>query len=120
AGLAGGVGLALVAARAPRLRWPLTVAAGLLLAASLVYPVSGPMTRLQEGPVGGPTLAGSGFLPPGEAAAVRWLRGQAGQGGDRPVLAEAVGGAYSAAGRMATYSGAAAVLGWVNHEMQWR
>jgi len=36
------------------------------------------------------------------------------------VLAEAVGGEYSMGGRMATYSGAATVLGWAGHELQWR
>jgi len=36
------------------------------------------------------------------------------------VIAEAVGDEYTLAARMSTYSGAAAVLGWSGHEVQWR
>ena len=36
------------------------------------------------------------------------------------VIAEAVGGSYSAYGRIATYSGYPNVLGWPFHEYQWR
>lgn len=47
--------------------------------------------------------------------AIRWL-GQAPLG----VVAEAVGGSYTAAARVSTLSGQPTVLGWPGHESQWR
>jgi uncharacterized membrane protein len=52
---------------------------------------------------------------PDEAAAMLWLR-SAPDG----VIAEAVGGAYSAYARVSIYTGLPTVLGWGNHEGQWR
>lgn len=52
---------------------------------------------------------------PDEAAAIEWLR-FAPDG----IVAEAVGGAYSAYARIANYTGLPTVLGWDNHEGQWR
>jgi YYY domain-containing protein len=52
---------------------------------------------------------------PDEAAAINWLR-SAPDG----VVAEAVGGAYSNYGRISIYTGLPTVLGWGNHEGQWR
>ena len=52
---------------------------------------------------------------PDEAAAIQWLR-SAPDG----VVAEAVGGAYSSYARIANYTGLPTVLGWDNHEGQWR
>jgi uncharacterized membrane protein len=52
---------------------------------------------------------------PDEAAAIQWLQ-------DAPdgVVAEAVGGAYSSYARISVYTGLPTVLGWGNHEGQWR
>jgi len=52
---------------------------------------------------------------PDEAAAMTWLR-SAPDG----VVAEAVGGAYSSYARVSIYTGLPTVLGWGNHEGQWR
>ncbi len=52
---------------------------------------------------------------PDEAAAITWLR-SAPDG----VVAEAVGGAYSSYARISIYTGLPTVLGWGNHEGQWR
>jgi YYY domain-containing protein len=52
---------------------------------------------------------------PDEAAAINWLR-SAPDG----VVAEAVGGAYSNYARISIYTGLPTVLGWGNHEGQWR
>jgi YYY domain-containing protein len=52
---------------------------------------------------------------PEEAAAIQWLR-SAPDG----VVAEAVGGAYSNYARISVYTGLPTVLGWGNHEGQWR
>ncbi|MCC6298982.1 MAG: hypothetical protein IT314_06765 [Anaerolineales bacterium] len=55
------------------------------------------------------------FENPDEAAAIEWLR-LAPDG----IVAEAVGGAYSSYARIANYTGLPTVLGWDNHEAQWR
>ncbi|HUE99122.1 MAG TPA: DUF2298 domain-containing protein [Anaerolineales bacterium] len=52
---------------------------------------------------------------PDEAAAIAWLR-SAPDG----IVAEAVGGAYSNYARISIYTGLPTVLGWGNHEGQWR
>ncbi|RPI94152.1 MAG: hypothetical protein EHM40_07580 [Chloroflexi bacterium] len=52
---------------------------------------------------------------PDEAAAIRWL-----QSAPDGVVAEAVGGAYSSYARISIYTGLPTVLGWDNHEGQWR
>ena len=52
---------------------------------------------------------------PDEAAAIAWLR-SAPDG----VVAEAIGGAYSNYARISIYTGLPTVLGWGNHEGQWR
>jgi YYY domain-containing protein len=119
AALAGGVGVALVGHFTRRAGWLVLACAVALTLAGLVYPVSAIMTRMSERPPGGPTLDGMQFLSPDERAGIRWLSEQNGPNG-RVVVAEAVGGEYSSGARMATYSGAASVLGWAGHELQWR
>jgi YYY domain-containing protein len=119
AALAGGVGVALSGRFVRRVRWIVSALAALFLLAGLVYPLSAIATRLDQRPAGGLTLDGLSFLGPDERAAVRWLSDQNGPDG-RVVIAEGVGKEYSAAGRMATFSGGAAVLGWPGHELQWR
>ena len=52
---------------------------------------------------------------PDEAAGIQWL--QSAQDG---VVAEAVGNAYSNYARISIYTGLPTVLGWGNHEGQWR
>ena len=52
---------------------------------------------------------------PDEAVAILWLRSA--QDG---VVAEAIGGAYSNYARISIYTGLPTVLGWGNHEGQWR
>jgi YYY domain-containing protein len=50
-----------------------------------------------------------------EAAAIRWL-----QSAPDGVVVEAIGGSYSAYGRVSTLTGLPTVLGWPGHESQWR
>lgn len=52
---------------------------------------------------------------PDEAAAILWLR-SAPDG----VIAEATGDPYSSYGRISIYTGLPTILGWGNHEGQWR
>ncbi|MBK9055544.1 MAG: hypothetical protein IPL78_32955 [Chloroflexi bacterium] len=55
---------------------------------------------------------------PDEYAAIMWLRENV---SGAPVLVEAVGGAYSPDyARVSAETGIPAVLGWANHEYQWR
>jgi YYY domain-containing protein len=120
AALAGGVGVALIGHFTRRARWVVTVLACVLVAGGLVYPISAIATRMAEIPPGGPSLDGVSFLSPDQRAAVRWLSTQNGPGG-RVVVAEALGNEYDpASAGMATFSGAASVLGWGGHELQWR
>jgi YYY domain-containing protein len=120
AGLAAGVGVAVVGRLTLRARWVVTALACVFVAAGLVYPVSAIVTRFAERPPGGLTLDGLSFLAPDDRAAVRWLSDQNRTAG-RIVVASAVAPEYDAlSGGMATYSGAATVLGWTGHELQWR
>jgi YYY domain-containing protein len=115
-----GVGRGRLGALAHR-RWLGALVGGCAVAAlalGLVYPVSAIATRLREQPPGGLTLDGSAFLSADEASAVAWLRAH--NSSSRAVVAEAVAGEYSHGARMATYAGAASVLGWPGHELQWR
>ncbi|MCK5429965.1 MAG: hypothetical protein KAI94_10870, partial [Anaerolineales bacterium] len=69
-------------------------------------------------PPSGLSLDGVEYLErqsPEEMAAIRWLS-RASLG----VVAEAVGGSYTATARVSTLSGQPTVLGWPGHESQWR
>ena len=119
AGLAAGVGLALIGRFTLRARWIVAACAAVFLVGGLVFPLSMIASRMPEVPPGGPSLDGLSFLSPDDRAAVRWLADQNSAAG-RVVIAEGVGDEYSSAARMSTYSGAATVLGWAGHELQWR
>ena len=104
-----------------RRAWPVWagIAAVLLLLAG-VYPYAGTYAR-KDGFVREPSLDGIRWLAeaaPGDPPAIDWLRENA--PGDAVVL-EAVGEDYSAFGhgRISTYTGRPAVLGWAGHELQW-
>ena len=85
----------------------------------LAYPVFGFLTKTNNfKPFAGFTLDDFDRVQrenPDEAAAMLWLR-SAPDG----VIAEAVGGAYSSYARISIYTGLPTVLGWGNHEGQWR
>jgi uncharacterized membrane protein len=123
AGLAGGVGVALIGHYTRWARWLALVAACAVCLGGLVYPLSAIATRLSERPPYGLTLDGLQWLSADDRAAIRWLAQQNGPSG-RAVIAEGVpegGGEYNPmAGGMATYSGASTVIGWIGHELQWR
>jgi YYY domain-containing protein len=97
------------------------------LAIGLLYPYYAVQTRSEEfrGPLTAETrqpatlngLARVERNNPGEYAAVLWLRENT--AGDA-VIVEAVGGAYSEYGRMSANSGRPTLLGWANHQYQWR
>jgi len=99
---------------------------GVLLAvlavAALVYPVQAiafVWDDFDQNARFAPTLDGSAWFQrdyPADFAAVQDLRALPGQ----PVIAEAVGGAYTHFARVSAYTGFRSVLGWGNHESQWR
>jgi uncharacterized membrane protein len=119
AGLAAGVGVALIGRFTRRARWIVSGLAVLLVGFGLVYPLSAIASRMAEIPPGGSTLDGLTFLSPDDRAAVRWLADQNNSRG-RVVIAEGCCDEYSQDGFLATYSGATAVMGWAGHELQWR
>ena len=94
------------------------VAVIVLVAASSYYSVGAAWGR-STGPGGG-TLDGLDFLrsqgSSAEYDAIVWLRDDAPNGR----LVEAVGGDYSAYGRISSSTGLPTLLGWKNHEYQWR
>jgi uncharacterized membrane protein len=102
-------------------RWDVPLVLGLiiLLGIGLTYPILSLPTKTNNfRPPAGYTLDDFDRVQrenPDEAAAIAWLR-SAPDG----VVAEAVGGAYSSYARIAIYTGLPTVLGWDNHESQWR
>jgi len=118
-GVAALVGLHLLWERAKSAG--ILAAAGYLamLAIALLFPYFGVQSRAAEYG-GNPTLDGIAHLAssnPDEYEAILWLRqnvpGEA-------VLLEAVGGQYSAYGRISAHTGLPTILGWAGHEFQWR
>ncbi len=108
-----------------RASFGLAAAAG--VAIGLVYPAlaihnrmfveTGRLADLGRTPL---TLDGSGtFVAASDVSAILCLGQQL--AGDDVVVAEAVGGAYNPAfGRVAALTGIPIVLGWENHQRQWR
>ncbi len=105
----------------------LTAAYIVALSIGLLYPYYAVQSRSQEfrGPLTAETrrpatlngLANVERGNPGEYAAILWLRENT--AGDA-VIVEAVGGAYSQYGRISANTGRPTLLGWANHQYQWR
>ena len=97
----------------------LSILFALVLMVGLTYPSLSIFTKTNNfNPPSGRTLDDFDRVlreNPDEAAAINWLR-SAPDG----VIAEAVGGAYSGYARISIYTGMPTVLGWGNHEGQWR
>ncbi len=92
---------------------------GVALAAGLVYPVAGVLSRTNGlHPPDGWSLDGSRWLQ--RTRPDDWAAAQALAQAPLAPLAEAVGGSYSDFARLSTYSGQPAVVGWLGHEGQWR
>ncbi|MDP6101090.1 MAG: DUF2298 domain-containing protein [Dehalococcoidia bacterium] len=92
--------------------------AGLLLLNSLYYPPAATVS-ITRGFSRQPTLDGLAYLSrsqPTEREAIDWLRRQPGT----PVVVEAVGEDYSPYGRISAFTGLPTVLGWPDHQRQWR
>jgi len=93
----------------------------LVLVVGLTYPILSLPNKTEQFNAANPerrTLDGTAYLQlyyPDDYAAIQWLT-QAPPG----TVVEAVGGGYSDYARVSTYSGQPTVLGWTNHEGQWR
>ncbi|HEY3083462.1 MAG TPA: DUF2298 domain-containing protein [Chloroflexota bacterium] len=98
--------------------WALVLA--LLFGVTLLYPL-GAVLNKTSGFSRAATLDGLAFwgrFRPEELAAIRWLQGNV---GGTPVIVEATGGSYRQEfGRVASMTGLPTLLGWDNHEQQWR
>ncbi len=96
-----------------------SVVLALVMIVGLAYPVLGFANKTNNfNPPFGYTLDDFDRVQrenPEEAAAILWLR-SAPDG----VVAEAIGGQYSAYARISIYTGLPTVLGWPGHEGQWR
>jgi len=96
-----------------------SVSFALVLVVGLTYPALGVFTKTNSfNPPFDYTLDDFDRVQrenPDEAAAMLWL-----QSAPDGIVAEAVGGAYSAYARVSIYTGLPTVLGWGNHEGQWR
>jgi YYY domain-containing protein len=110
------------------------IVAAVSIAAALVYPIMS-ITSRTEGFRYPPDLDAAATFAgkysqsstaywaaqPDDWAGIEWLlhNGRAPDGGI-PTLLEAAGGSYEIAGRMSAFTGFPTLLGWANHEGQWR
>jgi uncharacterized membrane protein len=110
--------------RAFALRVSYGVLLGALALGALAYPVKAiafvweDWDRWQR--IGQPTLDGAAWFKrdyPADYALVQRMRSEI---PGQPVIAEACGGAYTRFARVSSYTGFRAVLGWANHQSQWR
>ncbi len=98
--------------------WIFRIGLVLLLFIALTYPVLGVANKTNNfNPTFGWTL--DDFVriernTPDEAAAMEWLKSA-----PYGVVAEAVGGGYTAYGRISEYTGLPTVINWPDHESQW-
>ncbi|MFZ1397052.1 MAG: DUF2298 domain-containing protein, partial [Candidatus Promineifilaceae bacterium] len=104
-----------------------TVVYAALFIGTLLFPYFGVQSRAAEfrGPVESANrlpatlngLAQTAQFNPDEYAAIMWLRDNV---SGTPTLVEAVGGQYSAYGRISASTGLPTLLGWAGHQYQWR
>ncbi len=93
--------------------------ATLVLAGAMLYPIGATLSRTDGFSRADRTLDGLNFVKAiqrDDYNALLWLMQRACQ---EERLVEAVGGQYSAAGRISAWTGIPTVLGWLGHERQW-
>lgn len=86
--------------------------------AAAYYTVQVPSTSVES--YGVQSLDGMAWIRsahPGDYAAILWLRSHVSAS---PVVLEGSGGGYSYAARISTFAGLPTVMGWADHEGQWR
>jgi YYY domain-containing protein len=118
-GIAAAVGLYILSQRTRLIGAIAGIGYLVLFAGSLLFPYY--MIRWADASyTDTPTLDGLAFVDlynSAEYDAIRWLQTEIDA---TPVILEAVGGAYSDFGRVAARTGLPTLLGWANHERQWR
>jgi YYY domain-containing protein len=122
--LGAAVGLVVLAVayrRSAPMAWALRVASTALLVLGLAYPVAA-SRQWADGFATWNGLDGVSYADPDEVAAIRFLDSRA-QPGD--VVLESAGCSYYPLSqfpfsRVAAFSGVPTVIGWENHERQWR
>ncbi|MBI5290213.1 MAG: hypothetical protein HY873_14670 [Chloroflexi bacterium] len=97
--------------------------AAIMLLGAAAYPIGGTLNRARPYNDGGiitvgGQLHGLASKNPDELKAIDWLNDRS--KGQDFVIAEAVGGDYTEAGRISMATGLPAILGWGGHEDQWR
>jgi uncharacterized membrane protein len=101
-------------------RWAAYGLMGLAVLGGLVYTGTSLYSKT-GGLASAPTLDGMAWyarIYPDDWAAINWLKQNV---SGSPVIAEAVGGAYNIEeSRIAMQTGLPSVMGWTNHEGQWR
>lgn len=117
---AGAMGIVIAWRRggAPR---GVAIAALVIVACGLIYPVAALRSVIRDRPAAVPTLDALAFVrrqAPDEWAAIDWVRKNTPHGA---VIAQAPGNSYRADhSRLSTATGRPALLGWQGHERQWR
>jgi YYY domain-containing protein len=104
--------------------------AAITVCAGLVYPVmaiASRVERLHWSPILDAAASFAGDYPqhwaaqPADWQAIQWINANLRPGtGVVPTILEAPGGGYENAGRISAFTGLPTLLGWTNHEGQWR
>ncbi len=101
-----------------------------LVAAGLVYPAMSIISRTEgfsRRPILSAAASVAGEYPghwaalPDDWQAIQWLiENVRVENSQAPVILEAPGGGYESSGRVSAFTGLPTLLGWINHEGQWR
>lgn len=112
------------------LRAVFLAAAGLVVAAGMIYPVMavrGRVESLRWPPTLDAAASVAGVYPdhwaalPADWKAIQWINANLRPAeGQPPTILEAPGGGYENYGRVSAFTGLPTLLGWTNHEGQWR
>ncbi len=103
-------------------RWVFSGVTTLLVAAGLVFSVLAFTTR-SDAFQSTPNLDGASEIAaanPDDWAVIEWLHANVNTDNSAPVILEAPGKSYTYEGRISAFTGLPAVLGWKDHETQWR
>ncbi len=112
------------------LRAVFLTAAGLVVAAGMIYPVMAVRSRVESlrwPPTLDAAASVAGVYPdhwaaqPADWQAIQWINENLRPAeGEPPTILEAPGGGYENYGRVSAFTGLPTLLGWTNHEGQWR
>jgi len=114
----------------PWLRRVFLVAAAVFVVAAMIYPLMSIRSRVESlryPPILDAAASVAGDYPghwaaqPADWAAIQWINANIRPStGEAPIILEAPGGGYENYGRVSAFTGLPTLLGWTNHEGQWR